>query len=932
MAETTNNSGTLKNKLKIFISSICGNDKYDKIRLELANAIEATEFANVYLFEGEGASTLTAGNHYTFALEDSDVCIFLIDNKDGVPTGVQKEADTVKKHGIKALYYFCDESSKVKTALEESLMGVKFAKSTTVHSFSDLSKNGASELIKDIITIYHYYCKGKLVINSEHDSTEITHDISVAGIENSPSTVMPKTILKNIDKCKDYILKASTGYPYFIFPDKSEKTSPIDEWGHSFLKVLFEGKSIKEFNMNMFLDCLKSLQSEEYHDVVKSRWTAVQAYFSGDVNKCIQNLNIALEIAKSKKCAIWIIQDILIDIRNLYSIKGNIENTIFDSEAQNELTNMKEEFYYPIMDRISYNLDDKYLEGLFKEKIKSPYTVTLGNNFNVYGDLLASLYIVSIYNGSLTHILILYERMQELLFYLNNKYDDWKLRCNLFKIAVFRGNEKEIKGIKDSYPEILNNLNAKDAQEIMEFCKNEPIAYKRFKCELLAFGSVGYYLEQTVFDKYKKTVINEIGLWLKNDKPPINLGFAIIKCMEGISVRITQDSIADICNLLFNKHYGNWYIDLFKFFSREVDISKMSNEKAKLFISNICKIIEDENEREMLKYSPYFLCVFRKQSLELTEVLDEKVKTFFPVFYNGDYSLELADREQNDFSEFLIKYIEKIDSNNKTQGINGAYHGHSNRDLYTVKTILMESKKELNEEIMDDIIKVATETLLYSKETVSIKSDAINLLICIIFNFKNDYKRNTELFNELYEKRDEIQCNDNYFASSNINKIALLIELQFLFTAMGKEAYSSLLELMPYINNDVPTTLSVVKTICDYLYNKDNIRFPKFIESYVLQYSLQWINSDNLDIRWLVTRILLALLRNPDNHLLINRQLLTIIDNQNFYIKNLILRNVFDNTGVFTSTRDYIVSKCLNDPNYVVRLVCDEEIAKHNKI
>ena len=44
MAETTNNSGMLKNKLKIFISSICGNDKYDKIRLELANAIEVSYY------------------------------------------------------------------------------------------------------------------------------------------------------------------------------------------------------------------------------------------------------------------------------------------------------------------------------------------------------------------------------------------------------------------------------------------------------------------------------------------------------------------------------------------------------------------------------------------------------------------------------------------------------------------------------------------------------------------------------------------------------------------------------------------------------------------------------------------------------------------------------------------------------------------------
>ena len=104
-------------KIKVFISSICGVEKYDKVRAELKSTIEATKLADVYTFEGKGASTLPADAHYTWALEDSDICIFLIDNEDGINPGVQAEIDTVKKHNIKALYYFCDETQKEKTAL-----------------------------------------------------------------------------------------------------------------------------------------------------------------------------------------------------------------------------------------------------------------------------------------------------------------------------------------------------------------------------------------------------------------------------------------------------------------------------------------------------------------------------------------------------------------------------------------------------------------------------------------------------------------------------------------------------------------------------------------------------------------------------------------------------------------------------------------------
>ena len=97
-------------RIKVFISSICGDGgKYDRVRAKIKQAIEDTQLADVYLFEAKDASTLPAGDHYVWALEDSDVCIFLIDNSDGITPGVQKEIDTVRRKKIKALYYFCDE-------------------------------------------------------------------------------------------------------------------------------------------------------------------------------------------------------------------------------------------------------------------------------------------------------------------------------------------------------------------------------------------------------------------------------------------------------------------------------------------------------------------------------------------------------------------------------------------------------------------------------------------------------------------------------------------------------------------------------------------------------------------------------------------------------------------------------------------------------
>ena len=89
----------LERKIKVFISSICGQKKYDTLRKEIKELIEQTQLADVYLFEDTEAASISAGNHYIWELEE---CDFLIDNKDGIREGVQREIDTVANRQKKA--------------------------------------------------------------------------------------------------------------------------------------------------------------------------------------------------------------------------------------------------------------------------------------------------------------------------------------------------------------------------------------------------------------------------------------------------------------------------------------------------------------------------------------------------------------------------------------------------------------------------------------------------------------------------------------------------------------------------------------------------------------------------------------------------------------------------------------------------------------
>lgn len=70
----------LKNKLKVFISSKTGetsaDQKYVLARIAAKETLESAGFFEVYSFESEGPSTLSAQDHFSGNLENSNVCIF----------------------------------------------------------------------------------------------------------------------------------------------------------------------------------------------------------------------------------------------------------------------------------------------------------------------------------------------------------------------------------------------------------------------------------------------------------------------------------------------------------------------------------------------------------------------------------------------------------------------------------------------------------------------------------------------------------------------------------------------------------------------------------------------------------------------------------------------------------------------------------------
>lgn len=110
-----------------FISSKCGDSepgnlgRLHRMRRKIAKRLDSSPVFAPYLWERGGASTANAERNYFGELNDSDICVVVIDNKVGVTPGVQKEVDQVIQTDKRALFYFVSEFSDASTLLQSQL-------------------------------------------------------------------------------------------------------------------------------------------------------------------------------------------------------------------------------------------------------------------------------------------------------------------------------------------------------------------------------------------------------------------------------------------------------------------------------------------------------------------------------------------------------------------------------------------------------------------------------------------------------------------------------------------------------------------------------------------------------------------------------------------------------------------------------------------
>ena len=910
-------------KLKVFISSKTGDEqdciKYNLARKAIKEILETTGLFHIYLFEEEGTSSTSAMNHYIKHLQNADVCIFLIDNKDGVPEGVQNEVDEVLKNKIPSLYYFCDQNSKEKTSLQKSLLFANAPKSRIVHSFEDFIQRGATDLINDILFTYKAYSSGETV----HPS----NDLLVDGSDDKNKEVtderisIPKNLVidsKKIskEKCRQYFINM-----FFESEKKqAEETSShinIDYYCSKFLRIMFEGMSYYTFELSEYLKALKGILPDNYFKIVKLRWKSIGEYYSNNLSESIETLKRAHEEAVSNQLEEWFIQDILIDLRNQINLYHESRNEYTDQNyGQIELNKMKSIVFYPVIDRHEKNL----LEQLEKDRqdlgIKGYSAKIFLGDRSLYTNSIADIFVEAMIFGSMTHLTRLYSSIQNLSYEWFVRNDEWSMFKLNFKNVIITLDKKKVHRTAIKFANHVEKLTQEEAKEIYDYTENQIISHNKLTAQLLAISEIGYYLSDSDFYNIWSGIRNQLDGWKNSELGIVNQESYIFSTLKRIAERVDQNYLVEFCLSILKSKSVRYHNSAIKFL---VDSVNYSDVYLTLIVELNKYIIDflEKDSNSAMGYYIKFLCCQLGKILDKEEIqkLNSKIKEKWPDFYRLEYLVETNKNDSID-NLFLENQLETIEFRNRTQGKNGTYSGYVDSPFLSIINIFSIRGISTSSKLRDSIFIATSDTILNPKQMVDDKIQAYNLLYTLCRIDKDIIKRNTQTVEELINFVENIDAFESMM--SHIQKQMLLFAHYLLLDLFQKDIWILILnELSTY--DDEGSQIEACKIINSYLNHGGETEASRSLLGLFFQFSLIWINSESLSLRWNSVHLLLKLLNIKEYRDAISNKFIRIVNEDNSYVKSQLVHELDKIAMVDIKTAKYILERSLSDSNYVIK-------------
>lgn len=499
-------------RLNVFISSAQRDEngfKWGEIRRQVKEQLEECPYIIPFIIDVV-ASEISSTQLFQYEVSRTDIVVMLI--KSEVRPGTSTEFATATKNKKPLLVYFLkdDNPSLAVTQLRKAVQTIDYCTYRDMDTFDNIAETVRNDVIANVIRYYQYdhYTRGGI-------DTGVTEVVAVD--EES-------ALLNHGTPTKTSIALFSSSYTHIFdllgidaTDDSDISQSPLHVLGIAALDWLITGTPL-----NCDAEILKLIGSlgdlYDRTDWLFKRWDAVRLALSGDFEKSLEVGKTALALAKAENLPKWIINDILIDCRNIENeIHNKKREWVVDSEIQKELNNLETIVYLPVLDRYLTDIYSALGKEEFKHQTASPNTIFFGTNLKAVINNVENYFFSAILYGSYTHMVITREILAKVLY----KYDELikrrPLLIDCIKLLVVHGDADQFKKTidykwDDVYAEIVSR-----ADEIWALTDAVVSSHKE-KIKQAVITKLGLYLTDSKFE--------EVQIFLESLAPTIYWGTA----------------------------------------------------------------------------------------------------------------------------------------------------------------------------------------------------------------------------------------------------------------------------------------------------------------------------------------------------------------------------------------------------------------------
>ena len=490
-------------RVRVFISSAQSNENgfaWSEVRRRIKRYLSECVYLNPFIIEDVASST-SSNQFFQRQVEQADVVVLLV--KGEVRKGTATEYALAAKLKKPLLVYFAadDDPNLDVVLLKRDIEKEDRCTYNPVPNFDNIEKTIRSDLMNDIVRAF----QDKYFVSSIDKESPVQTEFHENAIINS-SGIPSRTEIDKFSSCYNYFFDLLN----IQYLKKDIEQTELHKFGCSLLSWLVNGKwDISDEDIIDFISkCTDVFPNTSW---LQKRWDAIRFYFNGNLKKSLSAEEQALEIARGGKEPDWIINNILIDCRNIEIEIGNLTHQfMIDSKHQNELSKQKATIYLPVLDRYLNDIYESIEKDEFREETATPYMNLFGSSMSTaMTDLANYLFTAAIY-GSVTHLLLTRRIFSNILNRYSKIHDESALLFSCLKQYVLDGNAKNFKLFLESTWDDQYSYIASQADEIWALTDIIPITNK-VTMKMSVFAALGSYFSDEVFKTASKYILDYAG-------------------------------------------------------------------------------------------------------------------------------------------------------------------------------------------------------------------------------------------------------------------------------------------------------------------------------------------------------------------------------------------------------------------------------------